>query len=241
MQTKIPSASKVSVLLCGLLTLLVAEGALGADPYIIFDSIPPDLRATVGGATINGFLYYGPYYPPYNMFASEFTPAADGTLTTIDLNLWQATGLNITARIDVSLRLEGTDGKPSDNILTSGTITVTDDSLHPQLTSFVTPDQVWLSANRPYWLVLAPHDAISFAAWTYSSAVAGFVAESETPDPASEDWHRAFLAGGPPGSFGLPEFRVSAVPEPSIFPISLIALALLVHRTLRRGLTRPGE
>ena len=69
----------------------------------------------------------------------------------------------------------------------------------------------------------------------YSCGSTGFVAFANTLTPISEDWHKVFLVGLPE-TYGIPEFRVNVVPEPSVLSLFFVALALVAHTILRPGL-----
>ena len=209
-----------------LLAMFLPVTALATSvPYTVYNSIPATLSIGEGGGPINGTTYFG---FPYSITASQFTPTASGRLTSIDLSLL-ISGFDFlkTANIDLLLTPLGPGGLPSQTVLTSGMITVT--NRQPQLTTFLPSNQVFLETGTPYWLVLAPHDANCLAAWTYSLQFSGYVAFTETPNPSLQDWTLVF-ADLPPESAGVPEFRVNAIPEPSCLGMALIGLALFVHR-----------
>ena len=216
---RIDVALRRSLAICGLLVLLQPNVTLAAaNPYVVFDSIGVSLEGGAG-ATIGGSFSDSGYV----MAATQFIPTANGLLTGIELNLF-ASGYYRPAKIDVSLRLNGPGGVPSGDILAFGSITVTNDSLNKRLTTFVPSGQVSLSANTPYWLVLASQDSHTSAAWVFSHEVSGYTAHSLVPDPLPANWTSTYRVGLP-ATFGLPEFRVSAIPEPSSLSLSLVALA----------------
>jgi hypothetical protein len=138
------------------------------------------------------------------------------------------------SRIDVSLRLDGPDGKPTGAVLTSGTITIDNPYPRPIIKTFQPTGQTLLQGGTAYWLVLAPHDSTSSGAWIYSSTNAGYVAFANTPTPSSADWKKVLLTGMPQTA-GVPEFRVSIVPEPTVLSIAFVALAVFGHRVFRSG------
>ena len=149
-----------------------------SDPYTVYNSIQSSLEILEGG-TITG----NPFYVYYSAFASRFTLTASGTLTSIDLSLYNFGYYWPAAHVDLSLTSLGPSGLPSQTALTSGMITVTNRG--PQLSTFLPTNQVFLQAGTPYWLVLAQHNSTSSAGWTFSLQFSGYVAWTETPNPSS--------------------------------------------------------
>jgi len=165
--------------------------------YTIFDTLTPPYSPQ-GGATINA----NPVYGGYAMSATHFTPSASGFLTSIELQIIRL-GEWPTARLDLSLTLEGQSSTPFGRTLLSTTFTVTNNFSDPRVTTLQFSNQVWLSDTTPYWVVIAPHDNTAFAAWTFSSQP-GLVGWASVANPAPQDWHLV--------ETHMPQFRLLAVP-----------------------------
>jgi hypothetical protein len=223
MQDSLPYKCRLSVAVLGLLTLLLTgtrTSLAAVDSVVVFDSVNPSLHV-YSGAPANGGLW------GYTSSATEFVPSASGALLSIDLNLW-ASGPYTPAIVDVSLVPNSAGGRPSPVILASGIITVTNTIISSQLTSFQLNNHVPLVAGTPYWLVLSPHEATTACAWSFSDQP-GYMAQTMNRNPVLDsDWAIEFLNGAP--DLGIPQLRVYAVPEPSIFGLCLGGLGLVVLR-----------
>ncbi len=202
------------------LTILCSPGSELVVPgqYAVFNSIPARLDGGIGASVEGG------YGGTYNATAAQFSPSANGVLSSIDLSFFKFGPY--AAGIILSLRASDSAGRPS-TILTSGELIVTNDSLHPTLVTLMATNEVVLSAGLNYWVAVAPESYFSEVGWNLSLQ-SGMEAQTLAATPSPQDW-RIFSAPGTGYGNGLPEFRVSAIPEPGIASLALIILILVLR------------
>jgi hypothetical protein len=194
--------------------LFLAMTAAHAD--IVFNTLGPGNTYVSGSAfTIRGSSAGGLFES-----AAQFTAAAGGQLSEIDLGLT----LNPGGAVDVYLY--GDAGGSPDNLsqILLGTVTPTQafGTTNNSIVSLVPSGTVTVNQGSTYWLVLKPDSGTTWDAWNRSSGVTGL--ENVSTDDVNWNFQATTLAA----------FQVVAVPEPGSAVLSALVLVLLIgHRLFR--------
>jgi hypothetical protein len=203
--------------------LCFAGPALGYDAYNNFG--PGDTYDTTTGWGVTGGDY-----PPFvsRIHGSRFTSAATGTLAVIRIALHNQfhvpPGFN---QVDIRLHeadLAGNIG-PILASFTRGGLPTFGGSEPPETITSFDPDVV-LTAGNMYWIVVAPGDHSTDAAWNWNSLGMGDRSATSVDGGATYSYFEGRVGA----------MRIEVIPEPaalSILAIGIVVAALRVRR--RRG------
>ena len=136
---------------------------------VTYDTLAPDGSYATGGWVVFGSAY------GYVASAESFTPAITGNLTTIDLGVIPLGAVGSNTTFTVSLTANHPSGGPlMSQVLASSALVVSTTGSFPLTTFTYSGEDILLSANTTYWIVLTPENSNTAISWRNSTqAISG--------------------------------------------------------------------